>query len=315
LGLSPKHDCLSPTPSEPGRGHSDAEHPGPRSQSLSRQLSLDLRTKLRTGLSRSTSWMRMQDAGKVNSQRKLLPPSGNANMPADYVWLEEPIRSLASDQAHTLGCVDVASGEGFTPLFFCLGACPNTFCGMQVVMFCLPDRKDEIDFWWVKPKKGNLLLEPNTLGLHKKGTYKNDPGRSRPVFKPLADLFSQNTIVGRHSFGIEPATAREQSPRRAYIDQKDGDSTQRYYLAYIWQEDWTTNPFARVKSTRGKLVYQKQSEALRFYSRQYCITQGSSQEVIIYDDEDPPFETLLPDTNIKALWEYPATTGGANGGG
>ena len=49
-----------------------------------------------------------------------------------------------------------------------------------------------VDFWWIKPQASNPgALEPLTLPRNAKGPHKNDPGRSRAVYAPLAALFTR----------------------------------------------------------------------------------------------------------------------------
>lgn len=232
---------------------------------------------------------------------KRQPPSGNPNNPQDYIWLDNPIKTIASNRGHTMGCMDASNQAPFTPLFFVYGACPNMLCEMQVVMFCL-SAKGQIDFWWVKPQKGTMEVEQSTLNLNSKGAFKNDPGRSRPVYKPLADLFEQGQCYGGRSFGIENASAKNPCPR-AYMETFAAGTVERVHLVGIWIEDWTSNPFARSKYIKGKLIYQKRIDFLRFTARQYHIVAGSTPEVAIWEDEDPSFEDMLPTVEVKLLWE------------
>ena len=37
----------------------------------------------------------------------------------------------------------------------------------------------------------------------------------------------------------------------------------------IWQEDWTSNPFARSKFIKGKIAYQRDPRARDYYCRPY----------------------------------------------
>ena len=55
---------------------------------------------------------------------------------------------------------DLASQVSGTPLFVVAGACPNSFCGMQAVLYSLMLRTpaSEIDFWWIKPTKADPAL-------------------------------------------------------------------------------------------------------------------------------------------------------------
>mmetsp|Transcript_10105 Transcript_10105/g.19504 ORF Transcript_10105/g.19504 Transcript_10105/m.19504 type:complete len:439 (+) Transcript_10105:83-1399(+) len=220
-------------------------------------------------------------------------PSGNNNLPQDYRWLEAVLESLARNQAASLECTDTATGKVFVPVFFVLGACPNLFCGMQVVMYSVSG-DGEVDFWWVKPRQGATAVEPNTLSRHAKGPYKNDPGRSKPFYKPLADLFVQEQIVGSTRFGIEKAAEFS----RAFLEQVSESGVSRQYISLIWQEDWSSNPFTSRKYIKGKIVYQKDPQSLEFFARQYSIVNGSMS---ILDYEDKPFGSVLPRDDIKEL--------------
>lgn len=224
----------------------------------------------------------------------------NGNMPQDYKWLESILESIALNRAGTLGCKDVSNGKGFVPVFFVLGACPNIFCGMQAVMYSVGSDGD-VDFWWVKPGKsdsssGHVGVEENTLSRHFKGPYKNDPGRSKPFYKPLADLFKQEQQVGDLRFGIEQGGSGSRS--RAFLEQASGGQSTRQYMHLVWQEDWTSNPFSRSKYIKGKIVYQKDPEALTFYSREYVILNGA---ITVSAEEEPPFCSVLPGEDIKDL--------------
>ena len=41
-----------------------------------------------------------------------------------------------------------------------------------------------------------------------------------------------------------------------------------------WQEDWTSNPFARSKFIKGKLVYQRDPAVPAYYARPYGYRDG-----------------------------------------
>lgn len=244
-------------------------------------------------LGRSSPDASCEVAGDVKPWDRPVTASGNRNSPQDYRWLEAVLESLARNQAASLGCTDTATGKGFIPVFFVLGACPNLFCGMQVVMYSVSG-DGEVDFWWVKPRQGAVAVEPNTLSRHAKGPYKNDPGRSKPFYKPLADLFVQEQSIGGTRFGIEKADAVS----RAFLEQVSESGVTRQYISLIWQEDWSSNPFTSRKYIKGKIVYQKDPQSLEFSARQYSIVNGSMS---ILDYEDKPFRSVLPDDDIKEL--------------
>lgn len=225
-------------------------------------------------------------------------PSINTNTPGDYIWLQEILWTVVRNEAHALGVADTATGKPFTPIFFVLGSCPSTYCSMQAVMYSVSKDLD-IDFWWVKPQKLEVArLEPNTLSHNTIGPYKNDPGRSKHLYKTFADMFSQR--FGGQSgmyFGIERITNKAgQFTFRAYLEQKQHGS--KMYLYMVWQEDWTSNPFSTNPYIKGKIVYQKNLKAFEFFSRQYCLQNGS---IFISEVEERPFKTILPSKEIKEL--------------
>mmetsp|Transcript_65218 Transcript_65218/g.168352 ORF Transcript_65218/g.168352 Transcript_65218/m.168352 type:complete len:455 (+) Transcript_65218:152-1516(+) len=235
---------------------------------------------------------------------ELRPTSGNVNRPQDYMWLQATLDTLVSNEGGSLGCTDLTTNKGSWPIFVVIGGCPNIFCGMQAVMFTV-SRDGEVDFWWVKPESGRGEgggIERQTLNRHGKGPHKNDPGRSKPFYKPLADLFSgqEKSSKDGTSFGIERVndSSGNVTAMRAYIEQEVNGRPERYYLSVVWQEDWTTNPFARSKYIKGKIVYQKTPEAPEFFSRQYNISNG---QLTLSEREDPPFLCVIPGDDIKDL--------------
>merc|ERR1712137_1088782 len=160
-------------------------------------------------------------------------------------------------------------GASFTPLFFVIGACPSGFAGMQAVMYSASE-KNEVDFWWVKPmKKSPDEIEKQTLNRNAHGPNKNDPGYSKKFLAPLGEIFQEGQNKGGWRFSIETVTSRKglKAPR-ACIECTEGPSqTGLLYLHLFWQEDWTSNPFARSRYIKGKIVYQKQVNNVLFFSR------------------------------------------------
>uniref|UniRef100_A0A7S3ESB9 Uncharacterized protein n=1 Tax=Haptolina ericina TaxID=156174 RepID=A0A7S3ESB9_9EUKA len=195
--------------------------------------------------------------------------------------------------------VDTSSRQSLQPLFVVAGACPNSFCGMQAVMYCLclssPDPK--IDFWWIKPMATNsAVIEPQTLDRQGKGVHKNDPGRSRALYIQFADLFQSSagsaTIGGGLLlFGVVDVG----SVRRAYIEQ--AQSGERYYISLIWQESWTSNPFASSKFIIGKIVYQRDPSSASLYARPYAYKDGVLSVPAAGPEEDA--EAAVPTDLIK----------------
>eukprot|EP00928_Gymnodinium_smaydae_P080502 TRINITY_DN64188_c0_g1_i1.p1 TRINITY_DN64188_c0_g1~~TRINITY_DN64188_c0_g1_i1.p1 ORF type:complete len:357 (+),score=21.41 TRINITY_DN64188_c0_g1_i1:89-1159(+) len=241
----------------------------------------------------------------VAKSRVRLPESGNMNRPGDYVWLEEALAALAQNKGSFLRCADTATSMSFTPLFFMVGACPNTFCGMQAVMFCV-GADGCINFWWVKPRvDARCKLDHATLNLHRSGPCKNDPGRSRAFLEPLAKLFCAGRPVNGWQFGIEMASFGTGAiAPRAFLQPEHVDVhvQHRLYLHLIWQEDWTSNPFSRSRFIRGKLVYQKCLCSSEYFSRQFEIVD---EKLAISCDEEPlSMRGVLPDSQIKTLWRF-----------
>eukprot|EP00930_Biecheleria_cincta_P098086 TRINITY_DN89777_c0_g1_i1.p1 TRINITY_DN89777_c0_g1~~TRINITY_DN89777_c0_g1_i1.p1 ORF type:complete len:403 (+),score=69.73 TRINITY_DN89777_c0_g1_i1:51-1259(+) len=224
----------------------------------------------------------------------------NANLPSDYSWLEVVLWTLGKNQASSLACIDMVTGRESIPLFFVLGACPNTFCGMQAVMYSSSAiNNTDIDFWWVKPTKGDSTrLESSTLCKHVKGQHKNDPGRSKSFYKPLADLFQgEGSTMNGVQFSIRHGTNGLRDPR-ACIEQVIGGIPTRHWLTMIWQEEWTSNPFAFSKYIKGKIVYQKDADVMEFYTKAYSIQNGT---MTLSETEDPPFPTPVPGIQVKHL--------------
>lgn len=228
--------------------------------------------------------------------------TGNTNEPQSYIWLEAPLKSIASNKAVDLGSVDAQTKKAFVPLFFVIGGCPNYFCGMQVIAYFISSNGDgEVDFWWVKPTKGaGTETEHATLCRQTKGPHKNDPGRSKPFYKPLADMFKEGHVAedGRR-YAIE-APPGERCPRAFIEEDSSSGEREKLWLHLVWQEDWTSNPWSRSKYIKGKIVYQRRPEELEFYAREYCIKDGAFQFSMY---EDAPFTTILPGETIKELYE------------
>jgi len=217
----------------------------------------------------------------------------NKNSPQDYTWLEDVLLRLAQNEGRRLGCL--ADGQEAIPIFFMLGACPNPFCGMQVIMYTLC--KYGVDFWWVKPEKAqHTALERNTLNRNVKGPHKNEAKGSKPFYKPLADLFEQRQSKDGWRFGIETAPS---SSSRAFIERDAGDGG-RLYWHVVWMEDWTSNPFARAKYLRGKIVYQKDLSVVSFCARQFSIVNGRIQ---ISEHEEMLATSVIPAESVKWLTE------------
>eukprot|EP00397_Hematodinium_sp_SG-2012_P006867 GEMP01006904.1.p1 GENE.GEMP01006904.1~~GEMP01006904.1.p1 ORF type:complete len:490 (-),score=51.73 GEMP01006904.1:2014-3483(-) len=194
---------------------------------------------------------------RIKDSTKLIK-SSNPNRPSDYVWMMECLAFINNKECPYPSL----------PLFFICGGCPSSFAGMQSVMYSwTPDQL--IDYWWIKPMKDDMLsLEKETMRLNIRQPHKNDPGRSKPIYQPLADFFIHKAVHGNVRFGIE---MNDGLPRAVLYEQPtDGRKGEDVlYLYLIWQEDWTSSPFARVKYLKGKMVFRR--ESLFFYARQFMI--------------------------------------------
>jgi len=220
-------------------------------------------------------------------------PSGNGNVPADYVWLEDALKRMQRCEGSSLKSVDCQTGEKFTPIFFTIGACPNVLCGKQAIMYSASEA-GRIDFWWVKPSRDSAaVLEDQTLNLHTRGKHKNSPGRSKQFYQPFADAIREGHIIRGWRFGLTrvPCEAGAASVPRAFIarEGKAGDGSV-FYLHFLWMEDWTSNPLASSKYLKGKLVYQKQPRDSQLFSRQ-CEMRDNT--LFLADFEEPAFTSAL----------------------
>lgn len=225
--------------------------------------------------------------------------SSNINRPVDYAWLEGTLDKLARNEGASLGCKDTSTGKVFFPIFVLAGSCPNTWCGMQAVLYCVSSDND-VDFWWVKPEKSgggkSTSIEKNTLSRQAKGPHKNDPGRSKSFLKPLADLFQNGQkLADGTRFGIE-RTGSESTGKamRAFIEHQ----SEKSHMVLIWQEDWGNNPFTGRSYIKGKMMYQKDLNPSEFHSRPYAIVNNDLKVSV---HEDPPWEGVIPGDHIKEL--------------
>jgi len=177
--------------------------------------------------------------------------------------------------------MDHATQAKGTPLFVMAGACPSVLAGMQAVVFtAMPSAKrlaaeqPVVDFWWLKPQAGDpKRLAEETLHRHSTGAFKNDPGASKKVYAPLAQLFSSagTTSDGKLSFGVlmqHGADARA----RAFID--DVASGARYLICWVWLEDWSSPLSWGKKFMKGKLIYQKEAAPEYYYARVFEFADG-----------------------------------------
>jgi len=240
-----------------------------------------------------------------NGQSSPSKKKGNQNMPHDYGWLTELLVMICDNQAGGIGSMDRNSKDALraTPLFVVCGACPSTWAPMQAVLYsAIGQGESSVDFWWTKPRKNAPeILERLTLDRWAKGPYKNDPGRSKSIYKPLADLFTHASKKDDQlfKFGMEAASPGG-SCTRAFIEDPRTAPPGRYYLYLVWQEEWTQNPLASNKFIKGKIAYQREPErgvAAVIFLREYCITNGKLQ---LSEVEEPASE-VLPGASLKEI--------------
>lgn len=207
---------------------------------------------------------------------------------------------------------DLASGAKGTPLFVMAGACPSSLppTGMQAVVYTSMGPSLPVDFWWLKPRAGSTSqLEEATLNRHAKGSHKNDPGASKRAYGVYAQLFAKaNTSPdGKLRYGIAtqpPMTLANGSANggaaptpRAYIDCLV--SGRRYYLCWVWMEEFSSlNPLAK-KWLRGKIIYQREDAPGRFFARCFRFVEGQGLLLPADDHLEESVDAVLPADRIK----------------
>ncbi|CAE7797601.1 unnamed protein product, partial [Symbiodinium sp. CCMP2456] len=184
------------------------------------------------------------------------------------------IWSIAKNLSRGMKCKDLSTLQDFLPLFFVCGACPNSFCGMQAVMYSASAADAfDIDFWWVKPRKEDPQnIETETLCRHAKGPHKNDPGRSKQFYKPIADLFTQKSHMNALYFGIEevPSPTTSGKAPRAYIYQDTAGATvKKHFLTLVWQGGSGAVRCTEPRSPRLLCV-----KDIEFFTKAYTIMDG-----------------------------------------
>ena len=106
------------------------------------------------------------------------------------------------------------------------------------------------------------------------------------MYAPIAALFAKSgaSADGRLRFGVVSHPARSLSGGgngsdatgegrpRAYIDCVT--SGVRYYVCWVWQEDWSSPVSLSRKFIKGKLVYQREGERGRFFARPFKFIDG-----------------------------------------
>jgi hypothetical protein len=267
-----------------------------------RKSSSNLRSRNKShpgaGVQSATGMTKVPTARRVKKK-----PSGNTNTPQDYLWLQALLNDLGTNKANTLGCHDVASKSIFTPLFLLIGPAPSILAPMQAIVFACDEKEHDLDFWYVKPRKGQETeLESQTLHRQTKGAHKNDPGASKRVLQPFAELF----VAGWQT------SARKGGPkRRFYVETPDSCSCPRavleedfedepkMYLTFIWMEDWSS-PLSWHKFVSGKLVYQRDPQVAVYQARQFKLVD---KDIHVSEFEEGPWTTPLPPESLKDLYK------------
>jgi len=240
-------------------------------------------------LSRTSSRRRqevvVESSAGVNGLRapvRLLPNALNKNKVHEFGWVTPVPQAIVANAA--LPVLELQTGTRGQSLFLVCGGCPNSFCGMQAVLYAyMQTPTPTLDFWWIKPYKADSSrLDRATLDRHSKGEHKNDPGRSRALYAQFSDLFAlgggaeaearaSRAGGGKLRFEVAWSGPSQSVPRALIVDVVSGA---RYYIYLIWQEDWTSNPFARSKYIKGKFVYQREPGASSFFARPYAYRDG-----------------------------------------
>lgn len=239
-------------------------------------------------------------------------PARNKNKISHFPWVEEILRMIVEGKCKGISTIK-ETGEQCTPLLLVAGACPNSICGMQAVMFA--QVKAGIEFWWTKPQADvPRKLDRHTLDLHKEGPHRNATSKSRALYQPLADKFkgSKEDIF---EFGVD-------TNGRAFIDEKTADGCRRMLLYFVWQENWSSF-FAYNKFIEGKLFYQrglpwdepsvkessngkskKASKAAPapFFARQYRL-EGDGLKIAGIETEETVL-TLLPPDVCQEMFKF-----------
>lgn len=221
----------------------------------------------------------------------------NPNMPAEFLWLKELFEMIIKNETFGVGSLDRSSphAQATSPVFIVFGSCPSSFAPMQAIMYSAVGKGSEaIDFWWVKPVKNHPeMFERSHLDRWVKGPNKNDPGRSKSIYKPLGDLFvgASSKVKQEFHFGMEFIAGTQ----RAFIEDPRHKPPSRYYLYFVWQEEWTTTPWASNKFLKGKIAYQREPhrglEALTFL-REFCVMNDKMELADVEEPTTP--NTVLP---------------------
>ena len=139
----------------------------------------------------------------------------------------------------------------------------------------------------------------------------NLPSQFAELFEPSTPGSPQGSRAAKAGagvlgFGVEPVPGGAAGGAavgaggcgawRAYIE--DLRTAERFYLYLLWLEDWTSNPFARSKYLRGKLVYQRRPVEQLFYARPFSYKDGVLS-VASGPGYEERLEHVLPPDSIK----------------
>ena len=212
--------------------------------------------------------------------------ASNKNMVSDYSWFLPLLEGITQNSVEQV--VDTSSQAKGTPLFIVAGACPNSFSGMQAVMYSqMVGAASTVDFWWIKPMKADArTLERETLPRRGEGPHKNDPGRSKPVYAKFANLFLEYATEPCN--GMRFCRGEVAGCCRAYIEEVSSGA--RLYIYLIWQEEWSSNPLARKPFIRGKIVYQREPQEARFFAQGYDYRESK----LTLDGREESLPVVLP---------------------
>jgi len=244
----------------------------------------------------SGSWRRNRQGSESGSYTAAEHAKAtNKNLVSAYAWTADLLESIALNKP--LQVTDLATGRTGFPMFAVYGACPNSFCGMQAVMYVHMDgeKGPPIDFWWIKPKaKQPDAIETATFNRHSKGAHKNDPGRSRPLYAQFSSLFENKPVANaKLTFGMVAVGGCT----RAYIDM--AETGERLWIYLIWQEAWS-GLMSRNKYIKGKIVYQKDPKAEDYYARPYTYRE-SSLEIPAAAATEERIIRAFPDDTLKRM--------------
>ena len=229
----------------------------------------------------------------------------NRNRPSHYRWTSPLLEAIASGAAPQVS--DLSSSVRGRPLFLVAGACPSMLAGMQVVMFTAMDAGEgggqALDFWWVKPREGEASsLEAQTLHRHSRGPHKNDPGRSKAVYGPIAKLWDGEDGLRASRGALRFGFGSDSGLSSAWIESVA--TGERYHLCLVWLEEWSS-PFARNKFMRGKMVYRRRANG-GFFARPLSIVNDTiAVGTGVADVEDVGAAPLPPDGIKLGCYEVP----------